>query len=97
MVYRRHESDAFRRVLSPSSTAASSTATPSFVASDFIVLYAGDPKFPHLLVFADRSLGEPAPADKNDPEGQSHEGYANQDECYDQDFQHDVGKVSILL
>lgn len=96
MVYTRNGKDPVRRILRASDTATSTAALAIFIAFQLIVPHTGYAHFPHLLVLADGYLREPALTYKEGTEGQSQESYSHKDDGYDQDFQHDVCKVSIL-
>ena len=94
MVYRRDGKNAVGGIIKESGTA--TTATAIFMAIHLIMLYAGNAQFPHLLVLTDGCLRKPSPADKQCPEGKSEESYSQQDKRNDNNFQHNVCKVSIL-
>ena len=96
MVYRGNGKNSVRGVIKESGTATTATSAAIFMAVHLIMFHAGNAQFPHLLVLANGGLRKPAPADKKSPEGKSQESYSQQDERNDQDFQHDVHKVSIL-
>ena len=95
MVYRRDGKNAVRGVIKKSGTATTAAAT-ILMAVQLIVFHAGYAQFPHLFVLTDGCLWKPSPADKQCPEGKSEESYSQQDKRNDNNFQHDVCKVSIL-
>ena len=97
MAYRRNGENTVRGVIRASGTATSANITAIFIAFQLIVFNAGNAQFPHLLVLAYRGLRKSAPANKQNPEGKSQESYSNKDDRNDQDFQHNVCKVSIFV
>jgi hypothetical protein len=97
MVYCRDGKNAVRGVIKESGTATTATTATIFITFQLIVFHAGNAQFPHLLVLADGCLRKPSFPDKKDPEGQSQESYTQKDDRNDNDFQHNVCKVSILI
>ncbi len=96
MVYRRDGKNAVRGVIKQSGTATTAAAATILMAVQLIVFHAGYAQFLHLFVLTDGGLWKPSFTDKKDTEGKSEESYSQQDKRNDNNFQHDVCKVSIL-